>query len=227
MVVTWKLHANNGGHPVTAVLIYWKKVGESWADGSHVEVDVRKEEIGMYTIETLSPNTKYQLRVVARNMIGPSEAIESDQFQTPPPGYPGSPSQVQIKNVTDTSVVVCWMTSEVGRPFTSYTITGAQVNDSSSPGKFWEPNAKNVEQLPGGSESVMVCWYIVHVWKLKCSLLLYLLLLRLQDLSQIPATNSQWLSTMIKAVANLAHPQPSTVPGNPDLVSALLMCDQL
>ncbi len=158
VVVMWTLSANSGGTRVTAVRIYWKTAEQGWDDLG----DESNEVLGSHLIDTnthlidaLRSNTEYQIRVEAVNRIGSSEAKDSEKFRTPPQVYPVPPGLVQAKNLTDRSAVVCWMPSETGRPFTSYTITGVQVNDS-SPGKVWKPNFKSVTQLPDGSEAFMV-----------------------------------------------------------------------
>ena len=46
----------------------------------------------------------------------------SESFETPQPGFPGSPSHVVARNLTTDSAVVCWRESAVGRPFTTYSV---------------------------------------------------------------------------------------------------------
>ena len=138
---------------MTSVWVYWKSKGDLELE-KFDSIDVQGDE-GSYRILELSSNTSYQVRVVPHNNVGPSNEVEWKDFKTPPPGYPGSPSHVEAKNLTQLSVVICWLPSEVNRPFTRYEIKGTSVNDSSSTGKIWIVEAKDVKS--NDMESAEVC----------------------------------------------------------------------
>lgn len=82
----------------------------------------------------------------------------SDSFETPKPGFPGSPSHVVAKNLTSNSAVVCWRESAIGTPFTLYNV---EIIESQATGranlKVLRLNRSSVGAVPGCSMGVKVC----------------------------------------------------------------------
>ena len=97
----------------------------------------------------------YYLRVVASNRVGFGAPGDTNSFETPSHGYPGSPYQVQAKNVTDASAVICWVPSEIGGPFIGYRIIGFVVN-SSTPSIERYITSEQVRNLTSDSKAAEV-----------------------------------------------------------------------
>jgi len=80
--------------------------------------------LGVYTanvvIDTLTPNTTYNLSAVASNLGGQSGKSSVTQAITLPP-IPGPPSGVQLLNVTQNSISVSFTASPAGELVTGYT----------------------------------------------------------------------------------------------------------
>ena len=81
----------------------------------------------------------------------------SNVFQTPLPGFPGSPIHIVARNVTDNTTTVCWEDSASGSPFLSYKL---QAVESGKERHFlFEHNANSVTSFPhisGCSKGVLV-----------------------------------------------------------------------
>lgn len=80
-------------------------------------------------------------------IIGYGPGAVSRLFETPHPGFPGSPSHVLAKNLTSDSAILCWRESAIGKPFTVYSI---QITESGATekSKVLRVNASAVHAVP-------------------------------------------------------------------------------
>ena len=98
--------------------------------------------------------SEVHLQALSHTGLGPSKV--SEVFRTALPGRPGSPSHVTATWIPDNkTTLVCWEPSEVGKPFTSYTVEVLDVNSNVS--KIWRLRVDAVkDNLPNCTAGYLV-----------------------------------------------------------------------
>ena len=88
LTVSWEAPASDGGSDITGYTIQWMEATGSW--DSSTDVSTATTTANSYTISSLSPVTKYTVRVVATNEVGDGRASaeESVTPNSPPTGQP-------------------------------------------------------------------------------------------------------------------------------------------
>ena len=114
VLALWVLPKMDPGAPITEVRIQYRIVDaeETWEQAGEVVVDDISSR--SRRISGLIPGTQYQLQVALGNWIGHGEAVSSPIFSTPPPGFPGSVSQLAAKNILTNQLALCWLASSTG-----------------------------------------------------------------------------------------------------------------
>ena len=107
-----------------------------------------------YQLDGLEGDTPYIIEISAGNAVGFGPPV-STSFQTLRPGYPGSPSNVQVLRTDTTSVELAWEIGEAGKPFTAYHVK-AVMNGSDSEGQVFSLKPEEVETFNKSFETAMV-----------------------------------------------------------------------
>ena len=160
VIAVWKLSPNDGGSPVERVQVFYRTTDQVWesasvkASAKEVRVENAEREMSV-KINELESSSQYHLRVVASNHFHSSAPRDSTPFKTPPPEHPGSPSRVMVSNLTDSSAIVAWVPSEIGRPFRSYEVLAADENSSDEKLMVFV-RIEDVKTVDGGMEAAKV-----------------------------------------------------------------------
>ena len=163
VIVVWLLSPDIGGAAIESVHVLYRTSDQLWGDALSKEIPVEPNANTHHEMSVkilnLKSNSQYQLRVMASNRVGASEPRVSVLFDTPPLGYPGSPSRVAVGNLSDTSASVSWVPSEIGRPFFGYEVIALR-EDSSVMEVRVSFKIEEVEKVVGGMEAALVRWYL-------------------------------------------------------------------
>lgn len=127
VLALWVLPEVDPGAPVTEVLIQYRNVDaeETWEQAGRIAVDDISS--GSRNISGLIPGSQYELRVTLGNWIGLGEPVSTPAFSTPPPGFPGSVSQLSAKNISSNQLALCWLASSTGA-HSEYLIQAVSLN---------------------------------------------------------------------------------------------------
>lgn len=103
--LNWKKPLSDGGVDVTEFLIDMKKSG----DADWKQIAIVKSNVFSYVAQGLSRQTEYSFRVMAKNMVGQSEPLETAEAIEILPGPPSAPDgPLEIISKTNTSVTIQW-----------------------------------------------------------------------------------------------------------------------
>ncbi len=128
ITIQWEPSKNDGGSKINRYAIYCREVNTSvWKRVGSVDSDTYS-----YQVEHLTEFADYHFRVVAENLIGQSEHLQTQEpiKARSPYTVPSSPvGPLVISNVTDTSAIVTWQPAENngGSPITGYVVKRRDV----------------------------------------------------------------------------------------------------
>jgi len=191
ITIQWEASKNDGGSKITRYIVLCREVNTStWKRVGSVDVDTLS-----YQVEHLTENSDYHFRVVAENLIGQSEHLQTSEpikARSPftVPSRPVGP--LGITNITDTSAIVHWKPAEHngGSPITGYVIKRRDVTRP-----IWvhcgrvgiDTSSFKIKDL------VVGCQYAVHIY----------------------AENSEGLSSPLESVENVVPLRPIGPPDEP------------
>ena len=129
ITVQWGPPKSNGGSSITRYVVFYREVNKpNWIRSGHVDSQT-------FTHQTtgLIENSEYHFRVVAENMIGQSECLQTSEpiKAKSPYSVPSAPQgPIIISNLTANSAKVTWQrpSEDGGSPITGYLIKRRDVN---------------------------------------------------------------------------------------------------
>nr|XP_031826010.1 titin-like isoform X2 [Nomia melanderi] len=121
VTLEWRPPADDGGIELEKYTIEKCEPGKAWVK----VVDIDKE-VESFCVHKLQQDAEYKFRIIARNIVGASEPLESDTVKMrtsfEPPGPPRGP--LEVSGMTKTSFTIKWQPPENdgGTPITEYIV---------------------------------------------------------------------------------------------------------